>query len=132
MIDFTTLYNRHIDNLFAFGSRFSTDRELLKDCIQDVFVKLYTKRDALHEVDNLESYLYVSLRTRINDEYRRRSKMSDDEIDDAIPLRHRVGGGLLFIGDGAVLIPSGFSYLPACRSYCSGCASLHDRQWECR
>ena len=82
MIDFTTLYNRHIDNLFAFGSRFSTDRELLKDCIQDVFVKLYTTRDALHEVDNLESYLYVSLRNRINDEYRRRSKMSDDEIDD--------------------------------------------------
>ncbi|MCR4852675.1 MAG: sigma-70 family RNA polymerase sigma factor [Prevotella sp.] len=82
MIDFTTLYNEHIDNLFAFGSRFSTNRELLKDCIQDVFVKLYSKREALDAVDNVESYLYVSLRNRINDEYRRHSKMSDDEIDD--------------------------------------------------
>ena len=83
MIDFTKLYNEHVDNLFAFGSRFSSNRELLKDCIHDVFVKLYTKREALDAVENIESYLYVSLRNRINDEYRRTMKISDDEINDA-------------------------------------------------
>ena len=50
MIDFTYLYDKHIDNLFAFGSRFSSDREMIKDCIQDVFVKLYTKKDNLDNV----------------------------------------------------------------------------------
>ena len=68
MIDFANLYDKNIDNLFAFGSRFTTDRELLKDCIHDVFVKLYLKRDNLGNVENIESYLYISLRNRINDE----------------------------------------------------------------
>ena len=69
MIDFTYLYDKHIDNLFAFGSRFSSDREMIKDCIQDVFVKLYTKKD------NLD-------RNRINDEYRRNIRLCDKEIND--------------------------------------------------
>ena len=58
MIDFTNLYNEHVDNLFAFGSRFTTNRELLKDCIQDVFVKLFSKRDSLDAIENIESYIY--------------------------------------------------------------------------
>ena len=80
MIDFTYLYDKHIDNLFAFGSRFSSDREMIKDCIQDVFVKLYTKKDNLDNVENIDSYLYVSLRNRINDEYRRNIRLCDKEI----------------------------------------------------
>lgn len=82
MIDFSHLYDKNIDNLFAFGSRFTTDRELLKDCIQDVFVKFYTKRDHLDYVDNIESYLYISLRNRINDEFRRNVHLCDQEITD--------------------------------------------------
>ena len=57
MIDFTYLYDKHIDNLFAVVSRFSSDREMIKDCIQDVFVKLYTKKDNLDNVENIDSYL---------------------------------------------------------------------------
>ena len=82
MIDFGLLYDKHIDNLFAFGSRFTTDREMIKDCIQDVFVKFYTKRHLLMNVGNLESYLYISLRNRINDEFRRNIHICDNEITD--------------------------------------------------
>ncbi len=82
MINFTTLYDKHIDNLFAFGSRFSSDREMIKDCIQDVFVKLYTKKESLNSVENIDSYLYASLRNRINDEYRRNVRLCDKEIND--------------------------------------------------
>ncbi|MBP5506221.1 MAG: sigma-70 family RNA polymerase sigma factor [Prevotella sp.] len=82
MIDFGLLYDKHIDNLFAFGSRFTTDRELIKDCIHDVFVKFYTKRELLADVANLESYLYTSLRNRINDEFRRNVHICDNEITD--------------------------------------------------
>ena len=82
MIDFGLLYDKHIDNLFAFGTRFTTDRELIKDCIHDVFVKFCTRQETLSNVDNLESYLYISLRNRINDEYRRSLHISDNEITD--------------------------------------------------
>lgn len=83
MIDFSTLYDEHIDNLFAFGSRFTQDREMIKDCIHDVFVKLYTRQDALASVNNIESYLYVALRNRINDEFRRNVHVCDSELTDS-------------------------------------------------
>lgn len=83
MIDFSQLYNKHIDQLFAFGSRFTTDRELLKDCIQDVFVKLYTRRENLGPIDNVGNYLFISLRNRIHDEFRRNGKMTGEEVTDA-------------------------------------------------
>ena len=83
MEDFSDLYDKHIDGLFAFGSKFTTDREALKDCIQDVFVKLFTRKKELKAITNVESYLYISLRNRINDEFRRNFKMCDDEITDA-------------------------------------------------
>ncbi|CCX65822.1 sigma-70 family RNA polymerase sigma factor [Prevotella sp. CAG:1058] len=82
MINFTDLYDKTIDDLFEFGSKFTTDREMIKDCIQDVFVKLYTKKDELVSVSNIESYLYVSLRNRINDEFRRNTHISDNEINE--------------------------------------------------
>ena len=82
MIDFAVLYDTHIDNLFAFGSRFTSDRELIKDCIHDVFVKFFAKREKLVNVGNIESYLYASLRNRINDEFRKNIHLCDNEIND--------------------------------------------------
>lgn len=82
MTNFSQLYNQQIDQLFAFGSRFTSDREMLKDCIQDVFVKLYTRRDNLGPIDNVNNYLFISLRNRIHDEFRRNGKIADDEIND--------------------------------------------------
>ena len=82
MTNFSQLYNQQIDQLFAFGSRFTSDREMLKDCIQDVFVKLYTRRQNLGPIDNVNNYLFISLRNRIHDEFRRNGKMADDEIND--------------------------------------------------
>lgn len=82
MINFTELYDKTIDNLFAYGTKLTTDHEMIKDCIQDVFVKLYTKRGELESVVNIESYLYVSLKNRLNDEFRHNSHLCDNEIDD--------------------------------------------------
>lgn len=83
MVNLTQLYDNNIDSLFMFGSRFTSDREMIKDCIQDVFVKLFNKGNDLEKISNIESYLYVSLRNRINDEFRRMTHLCDDEITDA-------------------------------------------------
>lgn len=82
MIDFSTLYDQTIDRLFAMGARMTGDREMLSDCIQDVFVKLYTKRGELEMVENIESYLFVSLRNRLNDEFRMQAHRYDNETCD--------------------------------------------------
>ena len=77
------LYDKHIDALFEFGSRLLPDKEALKDCIQDVFVKLFTRKNTLDSIKNIDHYLYISLRNRINDEYRRNVKLCDNEISDS-------------------------------------------------
>lgn len=81
-MDFSQLYDKYVDVLFNFGCRLTGDREMLKDCIHDVFVKIYTKNRELDDVDNVKSYLLTALRNRINDEFRHNSYMSETAVED--------------------------------------------------
>ena len=79
---FSQLYDLHINILFNYGLKLTIDKELLKDCIHDIFVKLYTKKDELGTIDNLKSYLFISLKNKLCDELRKRMYMSDTAIED--------------------------------------------------
>ena len=82
MAAFSQLYNLHINVLFNYGLKLTIDKELLKDCIHDIFVKLYTKKDELGPIDILSSYLFISLKNKLCDELRRRMYMSDKAIEE--------------------------------------------------
>ena len=82
MAAFSQLYNLHINVLFNYGLKLTIDKELLKDCIHDIFVKLYTKKDELGTIDNLRSYLLISLKNKLCDELRRRMYMSDTAVEE--------------------------------------------------
>lgn len=82
MVAFSQLYDLHINILFNYGLKLTIDKELLKDCIHDIFVKLYTKKDELGTIDNLKSYLFISLKNKLCDELRKRMYMSDTAIED--------------------------------------------------
>lgn len=84
MTDFSELYDRHIDSLFAYGCKITPDRELIKDCIHDVFVKLFAKQNELEEISNIGSYLIISLRNRINDEFRRTSRIVEEDASSGV------------------------------------------------
>ena len=47
------IFERYVRVLFMYGSQFTGDRELVKDCIQDVFVKIYSNRSNLRPTDNI-------------------------------------------------------------------------------
>ena len=82
MAAFSQLYNLHINVLFNYGLKLTIDKELLKDCIHDIFVKLYTKKDELETIDNLRSYLFISLKNKLCDELRKRMYMSDTAVEE--------------------------------------------------
>lgn len=61
------LYNMYIQDLFAYGSALTADRELLKDAIQDIFFKVLANRSVLKEVRNLRYFFFRSLKNRLID-----------------------------------------------------------------
>lgn len=78
---FSQLYDLHVNILFHYGCRLTTDKELLRDCIHDIFVKLYTKREELG-IENLKSYLFISLKNRLCDELRKRMHLTDTAVEE--------------------------------------------------
>ena len=79
---FSKLYNLHINLLFSYGCKLTTDTELLKDCIQEVFVKIYNMRMELDTVANFKSYILISLKNKLCDESRKRVNLSSVAVED--------------------------------------------------
>lgn len=79
---FSKLYDLHVNMLYNYGYRLTTDMELLKDCIQDVFIKIYNKRTELDAVLNFKSYLLISLKNKLCDESRKRIHLSDVAVEE--------------------------------------------------
>ena len=59
---FKTIYNEFADALFSYGSRYTSERDLVKDAIQDLFVDVYTYGNTLRKPESLEFYLFKSLK----------------------------------------------------------------------
>ena len=62
---FGEIYAEFIDSLFAYGSKMTRDRELVKDCIQDIFIDLQRLNPDLHHPEYIEFYLFRSLKNSI-------------------------------------------------------------------
>jgi len=61
----THIYYQYADSLFRYGKKFSTDNDLVKDAIQDLFFDLIRTRDKLGVTDHIYFYLIKALRRRI-------------------------------------------------------------------
>ena len=79
---FSKLYDLHVNMLYNYGYRLTSDAELLKDCIQEVFIKIYNKRTELDGVLNFKSYLIISLKNKLCDESRKRIHLSDVAVEE--------------------------------------------------
>ena len=78
---YTQIYNRTVQDLFRFGLLYTSDKELIKDCIHDVFVKIHMNRAKLAPTDNIAAYLTVALKnTLFNALKKTTDSLSFDEI----------------------------------------------------
>lgn len=59
---YSWIYNTYVQVLFRYGLRFTSNSEIIKDCIQEVFTTLYKNRNNLIIPDNINVYLLVSLK----------------------------------------------------------------------
>ncbi|MFC5409465.1 RNA polymerase sigma factor [Larkinella bovis] len=64
-VAFAWIYNRNIEELLRYGYRVTSNRQLIKDSIHDLFLHLWLHRENLSKTDNIRFYLFRSLRNRI-------------------------------------------------------------------
>ncbi len=59
---FSMLYKRYVNRLFSYGMHSCKDRDLVKDCLQELFARLWSKRETLGVAGSVNYYLFKSFR----------------------------------------------------------------------
>ncbi|WP_461151592.1 RNA polymerase sigma factor [Spirosoma pulveris] len=70
--------------LFNYATRFTKDRELIKDCLQDLFLELWNRRAAIVETPYVTIYLIKAFRNNLFRRIRRetaRPFVTDETLD---------------------------------------------------
>jgi RNA polymerase sigma factor (sigma-70 family) len=62
---YNVLMMRYMQPLYHYGQRFLSNKEFIKDAIQDVFLQIWQKRNLLHTAPIVKAYLFKALRARI-------------------------------------------------------------------
>lgn len=60
-----TLYQQSFQELYAYGFRIIADKDLVKDCLHEVFCEIWLKRKTITEVVYIKSYLKTCVRNRL-------------------------------------------------------------------
>ncbi|MDM1294765.1 sigma-70 family RNA polymerase sigma factor [Sphingobacterium sp. N143] len=58
------VFHHYFDELCRFLGYYTRDVQLIEDCLQDVFVKLWEDRDQIH-IFHVKTYLYRAARNRV-------------------------------------------------------------------
>lgn len=68
---FTTVYKAYYQLLFAEGFHACADKDLVKDCIHELFLEIWHNRNNLSPVEHVGAYLRTYLRRKIRREVER-------------------------------------------------------------
>lgn len=74
---FRELYCRFYALLRNYGIKLLPDRNLVEDCVQDVFIKLIQNHATLSPTANVKGYLLKALRNKLYDTIEKNRKMED-------------------------------------------------------
>jgi RNA polymerase sigma factor (sigma-70 family) len=82
------LMRQYYSDLYQYGMKLSHNRSLTKDCIQDLFVKLWQDRGKLSEVSHVKTYLLISLKRNLIKKLVRENRFSgyEDEAEESLGI----------------------------------------------
>ncbi|MFC0184102.1 RNA polymerase sigma-70 factor, ECF subfamily [Pseudarcicella hirudinis] len=76
---FGQIARKHYRILFNYSTKFTKDRELIKDCIQDLFLELWERRENLSSTPVVTIYLLKSIRNNLLKKIRKEKSRNDNE-----------------------------------------------------
>ncbi|WP_308993318.1 sigma-70 family RNA polymerase sigma factor [Mariniflexile litorale] len=74
---YASIYKNNVALLYNYGLKLVNDKNLIKDCIQDLFVEIWNTKHKLGDVKSIKSYLYKSLRRKLISESIKNRKTTD-------------------------------------------------------
>lgn len=77
-----SIYKRHISGLIQYGYRVTSDSQLIRDSIHDLFLYLWLHKDSVSSTDSIKFYLFRSLRNRIQ-QNKLTNKLQFSDMDNA-------------------------------------------------
>lgn len=76
------LIERYFNTLQNYGYKFIRDEDFVKDCVQEVFIEIWSRRSRLSTPESVRAYLLGSVRKRVLREGFRQRINRDDEAAD--------------------------------------------------
>lgn len=76
---YNRILNQHSKKMFNYGYRLCLDEELVKDCIQDIFLRLWNNRSSISPTDSITWYLLKCTKTSVLRE--RKKWLNNDELE---------------------------------------------------
>ncbi len=73
---FETIYNEFVDVLYAYGAKITSNKDLVKDSIQDLFIDMYKYGTKLRQPQYLEFYLLKSFKRILIKKLKESKKLS--------------------------------------------------------
>ncbi len=77
------LAERHYRALFHYGTKLTTNHALVQDCIQDLFLNAWEKRQTISALQSVKAYLFVALRNNILRQVKQQNNHEEVEALDA-------------------------------------------------
>lgn len=84
---FSDIYRSSYGMLYSYGLSFNVTEEQVRDIIQDLFVKLYTKPDLVRDSTTLRPFLFTAIRNscinsiKVNQRHTKIEKVEDFDIN---------------------------------------------------
>lgn len=75
---FRSLFDLYYQRLFHLAFYFLRSKEFAEECVSDVFFILWKRREVIREIEDVEKYLYTSVKNQAL-QYIRRDKTLDNE-----------------------------------------------------
>lgn len=79
---YSLIYRKYFFVLYNYGRKLNDDQELIKDCVQDLFIKIWDNRENLTDTTSIKYYLYTSLKRKLLDHLR--SPHLKNKVEDGI------------------------------------------------
>jgi RNA polymerase sigma-70 factor (family 1) len=62
---FTVLFNAYCHRINSFAARLTRSESIGQECVQDVFMKIWLKREALKSVENFDAFIFTIVRNYV-------------------------------------------------------------------